>query len=193
MEMNSNGANKLAERILSDARADAERTLSEARASADALRRESEARLQALSADYAAKREAAANALVEGSRTRASLDARKAALAKKRAVIDEAFVRAYQDMCALDVTARGAICRRILEAEAEGGETVVPAAADRDTIAAILRELPDAGLQLSDTDAAIDGGFLLVGRSYEKDCSFRAILGMLRDSEETNVAGLLFG
>ena len=32
-----------------------------------------------------------------------------------------------------------------------------------------------------------------VGRSYEKDCSFRAILGMLRDSEETNVAGLLFG
>ena len=45
----------------------------------------------------------------------------------------------------------------------------------------------------SDTDAAIDGGFLLVGRSYEKDCSFRAILGMLRDSEETNVAGLLFG
>lgn len=127
METNMNGANKLAERILSDARADAERTLSEARASADALRRESEARLQALSADYAAKREAAANALVEGSRTRASLDARKAALAKKRAVIDEAFVRAYQDMCALDVTARGAICRRMLEAEAEGGETVVPA------------------------------------------------------------------
>ena len=34
METNMNGANKLAERILSDARADAERTLSEARARA---------------------------------------------------------------------------------------------------------------------------------------------------------------
>lgn len=193
METNMNGANKLAERILGDARADAGRTLSEARLSAEALKREAETRMQALSADYAAKREAAAAALIDGSRTRASLDARKAALAKKRVVIDEAFARAYADMCSLDTAARSAICRRMLVAEAEGGETVVPAAADRDAIAAMLKELPVSGLQLSDADAPIDGGFLLVGRSYEKDCSFRAILGLLRDSEETNVAGLLFG
>lgn len=193
METNNNGANKLAERILGDARSDAEQVLAEARTAADTLRNEADARMKAISADFAAKRETAAAAVIDGSRTRASLDARKAALLKKRAVIDEAFDKAYADMCALDGAARSAICRRLLETEAEGGETVVPAAADRDAIRAMLAELSARELHLSDADAPIDGGFLLVGRSFEKDCSFRAILSMLRDSEETNVAGLLFG
>lgn len=193
METNVNGANKLAERIVSDARADAEQTLSEARMSVDTLKREAEARMQALSADHEAKRQAAVASVIDGSKTRASLDARKAALAKKRAVIDDAFSQAYANMCALDASARGAICRRMLSSEAEGGETVVPAATDRIAIAAILAELPIANLTLSDVDAPIDGGFLLVGRGYEKDCSFKAILSQLRDNEETNVAGILFG
>lgn len=193
MEMNSNGANKLAERILDDARADAGRVLDDAKAGAQALRSEAQARMEAYSADCAAKREAAAAALIDGSRTRASLDARKATLQKKRLVIDEAFVRAYDGLCALDTAARGAICRRLLEAEAAGEETVIPARADRAAIAAMLGELSVSGLHLSEEDAPIDGGFLLVGRSYEKDCSFRAILGQLRDNEETNVAELLFG
>lgn len=47
-------------------------------------------------------------------------------------------------------------------------------------------------LTLSDQDAPFDGGFLLVGRGYEKDCSFRAVLSALRDAEETAVANLLF-
>lgn len=193
MEMNSNGANKLAERILDDARADAGRVLDDAKAGAQALRSEAQARMEAYSADCAARREAAVAALVDSGKTRASLDGRKAALQKKRLVIDEAFRRAYEGLCALDADARGAICRRLLEAEAAGGETIVPAAADRAAIAAMLGSLPVQGLRLSEQDAPIDGGFLLVGRSYEKDCSFRAILGQLRDNEETNVADLLFG
>ena len=95
MEMNSNGANKLAERILDDARADAGRVLDDAKAGAQALRSEAQARMEAYSADCAARREAAAAALVDSGKTRASLDGRKAALQKKRLVIDEAFRRAY--------------------------------------------------------------------------------------------------
>ena len=80
----------------------------------------------------------------------------------------------------------------MLAAEAEGGETVLPAKADRQQIAAILSTMNSVDLTLSDQDAPFDGGFLLVGRGYEKDCSFRAVLSALRDAEETAVANLLF-
>jgi len=117
---------------------------------------------------------------------------KKAALQKKRAVIDTVFDEAYQALCGLDADARGAICKRLLTAEAEGGETIVPAAADRKQIETILPTLGKSGLKLSEQNAAFDGGFLLIGCGFEKDCSFRAVLSQLREEEETAVANLLF-
>ena len=192
MEMNKTGTNKLAERIVADARAAAEQTLSEANAGARAICAENAQKCDALRADFAQKREAAVQSVLDGSKTRAAIDGKKAALRKKRAVIDAVFEQGYSALCALPADARGAICKRLLVSEVEGGETVVPAKADRAQIAAILSEMKTADLKLSDEDAPLDGGFLLVGRGYEKDCSFTAVLSMLRDAEETAVANLLF-
>mgnify|MGYP003593416828 CR=1 FL=1 len=47
-------------------------------------------------------------------------------------------------------------------------------------------------LTISANDAKIDGGFVLVGEGYEKDCSFRSLLSEVRESEETAVYQLLF-
>lgn len=192
MEMNKTGTNKLVERILTDARSAAEQTLSEANATAMTLSADNVQKLNAMRQDFEQKRETAVQSVLDGSRTRASIDGKKAALGKKRALIDVVFARSYDALCALDENKRGEICKRLLAAEAEGGEIVLPAKADRQQIAAILATMNSVDLTLSEQDAPFDGGLLLVGRGYEKDCSFRAVLSALRDAEETAVANLLF-
>ncbi len=186
-----NGVNKLAARIVSDAQQDALRIGKETADAISAIQKDNDCAVRALQADYAQKREAAVKSVLDGSKTRAALDGRKETLAKKRAVIDATFEQAYQKLLALSAGERGNICLAVLRREAEGGELLKPSAADRDAIAALL---PAFGRQvtLSNADAPIDGGFLLIAKSYEKDCSFRSILDELRQAEETNVAKMLF-
>ena len=186
------GTNKLAQRILDDARADAGKTAEEAAGNVAAIRAQSEKTLSERSAEYAAKREAAAAGVLDGCKTRASLEGRKSTLAKKRVVIDAVFNGAYRALLELPADARGEICKKMLLREAEGGETVVPAAADRAALSGFIAASGERGLTLSEQNADIDGGFLLVGASYEKDCSFSSLFDELRGAEETRVAALLF-
>lgn len=192
MEQNKTGTYKLAERILADARNLADQATMQANMAAMDIASDSIEKCGDLRREFRRKREAAVQSVLDGSRTRAAIDGRKAALQKKRALIDTVFERAYEVLCAMEPQKRSEICANLLRTEAESGETVVPAAADRAEIAKILAEMNRNDLVLSDEDAPIDGGFLLIGKSYEKDCSFRAILEQLRDSEETAVAKLLF-
>ncbi|MEN6339854.1 MAG: hypothetical protein ABFD03_06975 [Clostridiaceae bacterium] len=186
------GTNKLAERIMGDAEAEAQKTLAEAEAAAGAIRAENERALKVLREELTIKRESAVKSLLDGFMTRAALDGRKSALAKKRAIIDETFVSAYRALLKLDENQRTRICERMLRAEAEGGETVVPAKADRKGIEQVLSGMKEKQLKLSEQDAPIEGGFLLLSKSYEKDCSFRSLMNEVRQSEETSVAKMLF-
>ena len=102
MEMNKTGTNKLAERILADARSAAEQTLSEANAAAKTISADNVQKLNAMRKDFEQKREAAVQSVLDGSRTRASIDGKKAALEKKRALIDSVFAKSYEALCALN-------------------------------------------------------------------------------------------
>ena len=186
------GTNKLAERIVGDAEAEAQKTLAEANAAAEQIRAENERAVKTLRASYALKRESAVKSRTAGFLTRAALDGRKSALSKKRVIIDEAFQNAYQALLRLDETKRTLICEQLLRAEAEGGETVVPAKADRKGIERVLVGMKDKSLTLSSQDAPIEGGFLLLSKSYEKDCSFRSLMNETRQNAETSVAKMLF-
>ena len=186
------GTNKLAQRILDDARADAEKTASDALRSVSNIRSEGEKKRASVAQERALKRKAAVDGVIDGCKTRASIDGRKAALARKRIVIDSVFEKTYQALLALDSDARGKILRRLLNSEAEGGETVLPAKADRALLSGLVNELSGLKLRLSDQDAPVDAGFILISADYEKDCSFAALLSELRDDEETNIATLLF-
>jgi len=186
------GTNKLAERIIEEAEADAKKTLDSADAGVRSIRAENDKAVAGKRAELEKKREAAKKSLLDGFQTRTALDGRKSTLAKKRAVIDEAFSRAYQAVLSLDASARAKVCETMLRAEAEGGETIRPAKDDRKGIQTIVAGMPDRKLKLSKEDAAIGGGFLLVSESYEKDCSFQSLLNVVRGDEETNVAKMLF-
>ena len=186
------GTNKLAERIVTDAQDEARAVLAEAQTAAQGILRESEKAVSVRKAELNSQKNNAVTNLVSGYQTRAMLDAKKDALRKKRVVIDSAFTLAYEAMLSLDTEKRKSICKSMLLSQAEGGETVLPAVQDRAAIAALIAAMPDKKLTLASGTAAIDGGFILLGDGYEKDCSFRSLLSTIRDAEETAVYQLLF-
>lgn len=196
---NTAGSQKLVDRILSDAMADAQATKAQADETCRAILAGGKEQAARLAEKNAAQREAAVAGILERSRTNAELEARKNLLAERRQVIDEVFAAAYEKMCALDEPARAAICKKLLLQEADGGETVKAAGADKALLAALLPEvnaaLQEAGkapLNAEIESGSVEYGFVLVGDGYEKDCSFQAILRDARALEETNVAGILF-
>ena len=186
------GTNKLAERIVTDAQDEARAVLAEAQTAAQGILRESEKAVSVRKAELNSQKNNAVTNLVSGYQTRAMLDAKKDALRKKRVVIDSAFTLAYEAMLSLDTEKRKSICKSMLLSQAEGGETVLPAAQDRAAVAALIAAMPDKKLTLASGTAAIEGGFILLGDGYEKDCSFRSLLSTIRDAEETAVYQLLF-
>ena len=186
------GTNKLAERIIHEAETDASAARAAAQASVNEILAVSEKALFSRGVELKSQSEAAEKSLISGYQTRASLDGKKDTLRKKRVVIDTAFSRAYDAVLALDAEKRKQICARLLETEVEGGEVVVPAPADRDALQSLIATMPQKRLSLSTENAKIDGGFLLLGEGYEKDCSFRSLLSVVRDEEETAVYQLLF-
>jgi V/A-type H+-transporting ATPase subunit E len=186
------GTNKLAERIVTDAQEDARALLAEAESAASFILAEGEKTVSARRAELTGQKETAVRSLISGYQTRATLDGKKDALRKKRIVIDSAFTRAYSAMLALDAEKRKRICQRMLAEQAEGGETVLPAQADRAALVALVAAMPEKKLKVSNDSANIDGGFILLGNGYEKDCSFRSLLATVRDAEETAVYQLLF-
>ena len=186
------GTNKLAERIVTEAEAEAKATLEESGAAVREILAQGDKAVATTRADLLAKREAEEASILGGYQTRAALDGRKAALAKKRAVIDRAFSGAYQAILSLDAAKRGKICERMLRAETEGGETIVPAANDRKAIEQALASMPEKKLKLSNENASLDGGFLILAKGYEKDSSFASLINQVRSEEETNVYKLLF-
>lgn len=196
---NTAGSQKLVDRIISDAMADAQATKAQADENCAAILAGGKEQAARLAEKNAAQREAAVNGILERSRTNAELEARKNLLAERRQVIDEVFAAAYEKMCALPESERAAICKKLLLQEADGGETVMAAEADKALLAGLLPEvngaLTAAGkapLKAEIESGSCEYGFVLVGDGYEKDCSFQAILRDARALEETKVAGILF-
>ena len=199
MANNNSGADALIGRILADAQAEADTALADADKEAERIaliakdecfRTENETELKTKRLNDAAQ---------EKSRTNAALDSRKYALKVKRALIDEAFALAAERMEQKSDAERSALIKALLIREAEGGETIIPAARDEANVKSVLAEVNAAlaqsnraPLTIAPADADITGGFILTAAGYEKNCSFAAVLREVRAAEESAVAGILF-
>ncbi len=192
MENPGNRADKLIERILGEAEADASAARDKAAQSCRAVMADCEKRIAERAEIAAASRDTAVKGVLDGARTRAELDGRKETLSVRRRILDEAFAAATKELNALTGQRREAILLRLLTNEAAAGDKVLPAKQDRALIEKLLPQVP-MKLTLSEEDAPFEGGFLLLGGSYEKDCSLNALMAELRLKEETNAARILFG
>ena len=191
MENPGNRADKLIGRILGEAEADASAARDKAAESCRAVMADCQKRIAERAQAAAASRDAAVKGVLDGARTRAELDGRKETLGVRRRILDEAFAAATKELNALTGPRREAILLRLLTGEAAAGDVVEPAKQDRALIEKLLKEVP-VQLTLSHVDAPCEGGFLLLGKSYEKDCSLNALMAELRLQEETNAARILF-
>ena len=191
MENPGNRADKLIERILGEAEADASAAREKAAEGCRAVIADCEKKIAERATVAAAARDTAVKGVLDGARTRAELDGRKETLSVRRRILDEAFAAATKELNALTGPRREAILLSLLKKEAAAGDVVEPAKQDRELIARLLPQVPLA-LTLSEEDAPCEGGFLLQGGSYEKDCSLDALMAELRLNEETNAARILF-
>ena len=199
MANNNSGADALIGRILADAQAEADTALADADKEAERIALIAKDECFRIENETELKTKRLNDAAQEKSRTNAALDSRKYALKVKRALIDEAFALAAERMEQKSDAERSALIKALLIREAEGGETIIPAARDEANVKSVLAEVNAAlaqsnraPLTIAPADADITGGFILKAEGYEKNCSFAAVLREVRAAEESAVAGILF-
>lgn len=199
MANNNSGADALIGRILADAQAEADAALADADNEAERIALIAKDERFRIENETVQKTKRLNDAAQEKSRTNAALDSRKYALKIKRALIDEAFALAAERMEQKSDAERCALIKALLIREAEGGETIIPAARDEANAKGVLAEvnaaLAETGrapLTMGQAAADINGGFILRAAGYEKNCSFAAVLREVRAAEESAVAGILF-
>ncbi len=202
------GAQQILDTIRLDAQADAQRMLNAAQAEAEKAKADALAAAGSEAAGIEAKAAAEAAETEKRRLLTAGIEARKSALAKKRALIDEVFAQAKQALCSLSGEEyRALVCGLVTQGAQTGCEQVVVPAdvAERytrpflggKTMLELLNEaLVQAGktgsLTLSDRTGNFAGGVQLIGEESDVDCSFGALVDAFRDENEAKVYALLF-
>lgn len=193
-------ADAILKRIEQDARSAAETTLNDARKRAEATAAAWKEKLDKEDAEAMERARKDALALDDRMQRMAELDARKALLADKRRVLDEAFALALEKMQAMPANKAKAFALKMLLASARGDETVVPDADCKwlditfiDDANKALRAAGRTGrLSLANETRQLGGGFLLTRDGMEVNCSFPAALEAKRPELEAEVASMLF-
>ncbi len=196
------GAERIISRILEDADAKSKAIISEANLKTAELEKEAgeTASRQAEKIVEQAQKEAA-------ERKRrilgvADLEARKEVLAVKQDLISAVFDRSLEELLEVDDQAYLALLGRMLiKNVASGREAVALSAADQKRIPAgfwkevngqLIKDGKEGQLVPATEARDIRGGFVLLAEGVEINCSLEALLGMLRDEMEPEVASVLF-
>lgn len=175
-----------AEREASEIIAEAERKAGETVAAANAR---AERNLQGTRAET----EQRAKAIADGKAATARLDCAKIELGEKRRVIDEVYLSALNKLVALDRKQSVALAESLLEKYAEEGDEVVFAVSYK-----YARDIAECEvfkrkkLKLGKQDAAVNGGFVLLGKVSDKDLSYASLLAADRELHQSEIASEIF-
>ncbi|NLP18873.1 MAG: hypothetical protein GX376_07255 [Firmicutes bacterium] len=195
-------ANKIVERILADAQREAEAIIAQAQERAAGIISEGEREAEKTRQEILKK---AQDAAAERHRRIVSMDAlegRKATLAAKEALLEEAFQRAHKELEEMDTPSYQKVIRSLLvPAVQTGAEEVIIAPADQDRITpdfiqGINDEIRTQGragcLTLKIEDRPLEGGFILRSGGIDINNSFAALLKSVREELEPKAAAILF-
>ncbi len=200
--MTNQGAERIVQRILAEARTRAEAIVSEAKEKA--ARMISEAEKTAGSQQKRALERT--HTQIEEQKQRilgaAQLEIRKNLLKAKQDIIEDVFKRALHELSDLNQESYFQLLgKMLLVAVEEGDETVILSPRDKQRIPAefweeINRSLKKEGkkgaLVPAEETRDIPGGFILQAKGVEINSSFSALLEMHREELEPAVAALLF-
>jgi V/A-type H+-transporting ATPase subunit E len=196
-------AEKLKQKILSDAEAEARKIIEEGEAEARGIIDEARAEAEKATRQYRERAEADAAEHIRRQTSLRELEARKAVLAEKGRLIEEVYDKVLESLREKDRSGGYKLTRDLLMKAVETGtEEIIVApedrkAIDRQFLDGLNAELVKAGkkgeVKLSEETRDIRGGFILKRGRVESNSSLDTLLTMLRDDVETRVAGILFG
>ena len=193
-----NGIEKITARIAEDGKAENDALLAQARAQAAEI-----------AARYQAEAKAAADEVLEQGRrnaeararhldSTAQMECRKAVLAAKQDVIEEAFQAAHKKLLDLPqaeyVTFLAGLAAK---ASVTGKEKLIFSANDRaqvgkDVVTAANGKLTAGALTLAEETRPMDGGFILSDGAVEVNCTFDTLIRLQRGALAGEVAKVLF-
>lgn len=183
----------IVERILSDAQARAQAIISEAEKQAEELIAEAEEQAKRDEKGVQAEVAEKCKAIKSGKEAEARLDSAKVLLAQKRRVIDGIYERALEKLKELKKAEAVAFADKILQGYAEEGDTIsfAPDFKYAQEVAR-LEVCAEKKLKISLNAEGVDGGFVLRGKTADKDVSYKALLSADREQYEVEIASSVF-
>ncbi|MCX8103736.1 MAG: V-type ATP synthase subunit E [Candidatus Bipolaricaulota bacterium] len=196
-------AEKIVEKILSDARAEAQRVVENARAQAVQIREQAEREAQQQRELILAQARQEAQSRRRAQLAAATAAARNAVLEAKRALLESVFEQAAAKLAAMPAHEyKNWLLRLIVHAVETGEEEVVLSAADKQALGEALiaeanAQLAQHGkkgaLRLSAETREIGRGFVLKGTHSETNVTMATLMRRAKDELEIEVAQMLFG
>lgn len=195
-----NGIDKIIDRISGDAQAEIDAVLTQAKAEAGEIAARYEAQGRADAESILIRGEKAAAERGERLASVTQLECRKANLAAKQAVLDQAFEAAKQKLLALPEEQCVALLADLAaKASSTGREKLIFSPADRARIGkavvmAANAKLAQTGamLTLAEETRPMEGGFILSSGSVEVNCTFGTLIRLQREALAAEVAKVLF-
>jgi V/A-type H+-transporting ATPase subunit E len=194
-----NGIDKIIGRISGDAQEEIDSILAEAKSQAAEITAKYEAQAKAVSDDILARGEKAADERGERLASVAQLECRKANLAVKQEVIDEAFESAKKKLLALPEDQYVSLLAGLAaKASSTGKEKLIFSQADRArvgkavVVAANEKLGGNAMLTLAEETQPMEGGFILSSGQTEVNCTFDTLIRLQRSELAGQVAKVLF-
>lgn len=183
----------IVERIISDAEKEAQDIISSAEERSASVIEEAnltaERRLKGVKAETAQK----CKAILDGKAATARLDGAKAELAERRRVLDAVYKSALEALIALDKKGSLTIAERLLYDYAEEGDEIL-FAPDYKYAADVMKldVVREKKLKLARGGSDAKGGFVLRGKTCDKDLSYAALLAIDREEHQAEIAANVF-
>ena len=194
-----NGIEKITARIGQDSQAEIDALLAEAKTQAADITAKARAEAQAVGDEVMAQGRKAAAEREERLASVAQLECRKAELAAKQEVIEEAFRLAHKTLLDLPQDKYVALLVKLaVQASTTGKEKLIFSQADRAKVgkavvtAANEKLAKGAMLTLSEETRPMDGGFILSDGAVEVNCTFDTLIRLQRGALAGEVAKVLF-
>lgn len=183
----------IVDRIISDAEQEARAIIEDAEKKAAVTVREATLRAERNKIGTQAEIDARVKGIFDGQAASARLDGSKIALGERRAVIDEIYARALDNLVSLDKSTALYLAEKLLNSYADNGDDIN--FAENYRYAQEVMKFPvvkEKNLKQSAKPAKIDGGFTLCGKNSDKNLSYGSLLAADREEHQTEIALLIF-
>ena len=192
-----NGINKVAGRIITDARAEADAIRQEAEQNAAVIRKQADNEAKALKDRLCREGSEEAESLYARLVASADTDAKKSALAVKQELLEKAFALAVEKLRALPEKEYIGLLASLADRASEtGAEQIILNAEDRvkygEAIVKQANALSGKALTLSEETRPIVGGLILSQGRIEVNCTLDTLAAQSRSALSMEAAKLLF-